>query len=754
MAGDSALQGDSSRPAAAAEAVRTRGRVPIVTAVGALVLGSILVDLLFFTGYFASDDRTYYFTALDILETGRVEDFGLGGMRLTIVGWNMLMILLLGANVQLVAASYVVFHQLTVLCTFLLGRRLLDARAGLLAAYLTAAFPVIVMYTSMILPDVMLGLFCLLSLLAYLRSRELRIEQPGRAWLLFFACGSFVGLGYMTKETALVLLPFFFLAWLTSIRPRAIARSIVHGSAFAIGFFVIFFAEYGALSYLSGRSFWRMSWTVDTPADIAARSQRYGFEPLERLEWVERQLSDDVWPDPMKATAIAALLIFPLWPRRCFSVPLMGLWLFAFLTFGSMSLTQYVPPSIQARYYIPVVPIGTALTGSLGIRLFDLVFKHGLLSNVWVRRTAATLSVLVLLLAGLSAQRGPDAQAGKLYKSDIVRSTADAASVATHGASRPVVLSGTLAHYAEPVYPGPNTPQSAARADEAALEEWLGEGGFSYIELANQAMRREGRWMRAGLGDRFVWPFLQEYLHPPDIPIAPEVPAGVFRRIDSAQSGQLVFGSRIYDVVVDETGRFTEPKSRTASLAAATLALPNLDTGDDPTAVPVVLYHVSARRARSQERRAQHETIDLGASVRESGDRRGAALWRVSGPHISLEGSADDWRLHSSLRRRKYAWLRPSRPLSEAMFQLEPERRYEVTLNVRISGDMELELLIDGLKSLEDAEPVGRLRLRLNSGRTRFGICTSRSSHHYEPLFKIIGPGYLAITEFRITPAD
>jgi len=81
-------------------------------ALAALVAASIAIDLVFFTGFLASDDVLYTTAARRLVESGRLwPDAAAHEARLLMIGWCALAASFFREDVQAVAASFVVFHE-------------------------------------------------------------------------------------------------------------------------------------------------------------------------------------------------------------------------------------------------------------------------------------------------------------------------------------------------------------------------------------------------------------------------------------------------------------------------------------------------------------------------------------------------------------------------------------------------------------------------------------------------------------------
>ncbi|MBU0637300.1 MAG: phospholipid carrier-dependent glycosyltransferase, partial [Planctomycetes bacterium] len=306
-------------------------------ALAAMITLSLAVDLFFFTGFYASDDQQYLRGALSILD-GHFQARGPkhGEMRLTITGWNALVMLLVGpARVQLVAASYVVFHQLLNLVTFALGARLFHPKVGLLAAYVSATIPLLVTFSTMILPDIQMTLWIVLSFLAFHEAYAFR-ERHRRALggFVLVLAGVCAGLAYATKESGLIVLPFFFGLWL-ALEHRHAKRNgqrirrlsaLRYGTLFAVGFALVFLAETAALNALSDRAIVRLGWTVQelAPERVERIERVAGLNPLERLERTHTVLGSETFlPTPLRGLLLFGLIAYPFLRGRPWSLYLL-----------------------------------------------------------------------------------------------------------------------------------------------------------------------------------------------------------------------------------------------------------------------------------------------------------------------------------------------------------------------------------------------------------------------------------------------
>lgn len=92
-----------------------------------------------------------------------------------------------------------------------IGKRLFNFKTGILAGMLLAIFPVDVLYASVVWPDPGFCLFQLVAVWMFLNGLDEGGEHRKYAW--FYGSGFAVGIAYLSKVSALLILPFF-IYWL------------------------------------------------------------------------------------------------------------------------------------------------------------------------------------------------------------------------------------------------------------------------------------------------------------------------------------------------------------------------------------------------------------------------------------------------------------------------------------------------------------------------------------------------------------
>ncbi|HLF94984.1 MAG TPA: glycosyltransferase family 39 protein [Planctomycetota bacterium] len=170
---------------------------------GAILLAALILRILLYHGFAASDDITYHEEADRLLDgTYRLTDpeLDLKGLRFGILVPLALLKSFLPA--PLASAVLTIGASLgSIVAVFFLGRRFRSERAGLAAAALLAAAPLSIQMSTCLFPEVLVTFTMLGSLLLFMRARPVPAA----------VAGVLAGLALTQKENAFYWIPFF--AW-------------------------------------------------------------------------------------------------------------------------------------------------------------------------------------------------------------------------------------------------------------------------------------------------------------------------------------------------------------------------------------------------------------------------------------------------------------------------------------------------------------------------------------------------------------
>jgi hypothetical protein len=414
----------------------------------AILLFALVTDLIFYTGFYASDDRQYIRGAWQLAESGRLSYITTGTVRMTFLVPLALVAKLTDHNLFLMAASFVLYHLLVIVGTYWAGRLIHAPYTGLLAAGLIAVCPLAVLFATMIVPEHLLAALSLLAAGCVLVARTRLIGDDPRArsagalcclagFLFVLACG--------TKITAVVLAPVFA-ALILSSAPRAPLRLVLRaGLLFAIGaavagllLWVVFYAATGLYSPVQDQ---RMAKMVSTaPERIAAKPYDSFRGRTSRL--IGYATNKEYLGLPAVAVLLA-LVGYPLSRGRSWGLYLAFIWVCAYMTWGTFSLTRYMPPPVQIRYFIFALPLLMIIVAFVAVSAARALWRR-LGVNRLARRALAGLAVLACCLIVAECYKSLNQLAGKRYFAREAYAMAYALDFAAYQGGRPVVLSRRL----------------------------------------------------------------------------------------------------------------------------------------------------------------------------------------------------------------------------------------------------------------------------------------------------------------------
>ncbi len=720
-----------------------------------VILFSTALDLWFFTGFYASDDISYFGYAVNFLRDEHYH-VGFGNSRLILIGWNLLWISVFGWNVQIIAATYILFHQALNLFVFLLARRLFNRNVGLIAVYVTATLPMIVTFSTLISPDIPLACFCILSLYAFLRGLDERRKEcvrPACLWLLL--AGVSVGFTYMAKESGLVLLPFYFVFWMVAERREGRSAALVRGAAFAAGFFIVLIAETAVLSHLDQKLCFRLGLSTQQIGTVSHELRKtHGTDPLERLKTVNQQINPVCVPPGFKVLVCAGLQLCPFVCRRCWPVHLLAVWLFAYFTWGTMKFTEYAPPSIQPRYYIPVAALLIIVCAAAFTDVFDRIVRR--VKHPRWRTLARVVAVALVVAYPLTALIGPDQVAGKMYKAAIVGSATRAIQHAAQQDDRPIILSDYLTTRMYRLTQAASVNRVTTNNEilgRSRREAMLATGGWYFVAVSPRRIPRkpgpgslntamhwfvdhyasnitdEGVTHLPRCGNRVVWSMLP--------PFTPMVECGS------------------YQLSARQIQRFGLPTNRSLDWAAQHLRLLNdCVIAPDPSAHSVLLLDIVSKKLPSLPHAKEQDSLcEFALNVQEwtAGDAFAERLSKSEAGGFSLiRLGADDG----------HTWLTPrsDSPLSQLI--VGPEAYCEFDVDVEMSGSLSADLIIDAAEAgasspqagspYSQVEPAARRRIELNQGENSLRFRIAGGLLRCKPAFEVRGEGRFSVNRFAV----
>lgn len=743
----------------------------------AILVLSTLIDLFFFTGFYSSDDIDYLSLAHHVLQQGQLPDDARlqGAYRIVVLGWNFFVMWLLGPKAQVVAGSYILFHQLLNALTYLLAARVFDRRTALVAAYLTALCPMLISFSTAILPDIPLTCFFVLSLYAFLRAydpgRDAGVKAPvSPLWM--FISGAAVGLAYLSKESGLVLLPFYFFLWLIFSRKRRLPTILALGTMFVLGVAFCAFLEWGLLSYLKHQSFVRLNATAvqELDQDIRDHIARYGMDPLERLGWVKRRLNEffafiPVW---FNIILLVGLVAYPLLRRSRWPILLLPLWVFIYQTWGTMRLTEYFPPSIKVRYYMPIIPFFAIIGAFVLVTLLRTLIEKT--KPRALRRFLQAIAIALIIVLPLPGLRVADEKAGRLYRSAEIGGIVSAVRwTVNQGGQEPIVVSAYTSHRLFGML-FDRQPDRLRHARDLGQEQFfalLDTGGFYYLDIP----KRYKRGMPNSDVDALLRFVISERIEPlPAEPVFADV--AVYWSPETPGINRFKVGG--YEGCAQKIGWFHHLTKRSAE---AQVLFGNSMVRSrhvkSPGARAVQLCRISGRRTQSASETPAvirldntpvsplNGTTEAAEFQSETNLTRDSQQWRImfpskfspttapaeSPPFEKIDRDSSGPKLELNFDAGVYLWLVPAKGHE---MSLDTCCRYDFLLDVTVQGSVKAELRFEMFKDPARKHRLMQKRIPLKNGMTQFGAWTDGNPVYIKPAFKVSGNGTFALNSFIV----
>jgi 4-amino-4-deoxy-L-arabinose transferase-like glycosyltransferase len=316
-----------------------------------ILMFALFLRLYFFVGLNWSDDIRYAYDAHRVLNGEYYLGNFLPSLRIGMIYPITFFYSLFGIN----DISLILYPLLTslgcIVVIFYLGKMLFDEKVGLLSSFFLAFFPLDVIYATWSLPDIPVAFFCALSVLLFLKAKNIDTKIFNRfdkSKLLFFISGTLIGFSYLNKVSGAIILFFLFL-YIIYILVKKRDKKFDYLFLF-FGFFFILIIE-GLFYYFNNGDFFTRYNVVSsyyTPNWSGVNSD-LGFYPMLMFN-INRNLSFNFDNPYFVEYGLFYYFIFLSFIYITFkknkNAILCLFWfviLFLYLGFGSMSMTSYLP---------------------------------------------------------------------------------------------------------------------------------------------------------------------------------------------------------------------------------------------------------------------------------------------------------------------------------------------------------------------------------------------------------------------------
>ena len=353
-----------------------------------IVLFAIILRLTFFSGIGASDDLTYTRYAYEASQNSYSFPANHHGTRLGLIYpvgflYNMFGVNEFSSNIFVFLVSIA-----GIVLLFYFGKIFFNEKVGLTAAFLLSFFPLDVVFATKLLSDFPSAFFLGLSVFFFLLGEKSLDKIKAR--LSYLLSGISIGIAYTIRETTLLLL-LFFLAYVIFYKKIKVNYGLIF-----IGFVIIFAIETGVFYLNTGDLLYRShSHSAAYESVLENAGPFRGTFPSSLFHYPYILLTGN----NLGFFYIFVFLVsiyFVVMKRKQTYPFMLWLWiLLSYLSFGTSSLTQYVPFPGAARY-LAIVTIPALLLLAVFLTEKELIIKKVFMPSILALLFISSLGFLYL----------------------------------------------------------------------------------------------------------------------------------------------------------------------------------------------------------------------------------------------------------------------------------------------------------------------------------------------------------------------
>lgn len=340
-----------------------------IGAVAIIILLALALRLLFFVGMARTDDYHYAQAAYN-LANGSYQVSG-GSLhhqaRLAIVLPVAASFHLLGVNEYAAELWPLVCSLGSIIVIFYLGKLLFGQRTGLVAALLLSFFPLEVLYSTQLLPDVIQPFLLAMSVLFFLKGQDANSSSASYTW----SCLSWltIGAAFFARESGVVIV-LFHVAYI--LYNRTVRREYLMAAA-----------TMGALTVLAGLIYSRLQ--GDPLVGLRYIAQLIQLGTAEHLYGAARNLAEQ-WPEYIRVlvtgpyfvhfTILTIIAFVYLLRRREKHLYVPALWLLALLSY--LEILSSIHYMRRLDRYLTILTIPSLLMVARFLSVFVTRGRKGL----------------------------------------------------------------------------------------------------------------------------------------------------------------------------------------------------------------------------------------------------------------------------------------------------------------------------------------------------------------------------------------
>ncbi|MBU1203890.1 MAG: glycosyltransferase family 39 protein [Nanoarchaeota archaeon] len=347
---------------------------PRIPKIAVILLIALLLRIIFFTGFNASDDYVLLKTADDLNKNKMDFDeiFNPISIRLTLLYPISFLIRLVGINDITISILPLLCSIGTIFLTYLIAKKLFNKKTALLSATLLSFFPLEVLHGSILVAETIGSFLMLLGIYLFLLDKKMN----------YFLSGVLIGLAYVTKVTFVFVLPLLLL-YLLYLKKKIVKEHI----CLILGFLLILIPELIFFYIKTGNVLFRYELIRNFTSLITPEKTQLLKEVLFRYPYITLNpinFQVGLFFYLFYTCVIVAIIkkIKKLYPLIIFAA-----FFVLYLNFGSTQLTQYIPLPRSIRYFMMV---SAPLTLISSYTLTNLKHK--------IRKTIIPLVLTILII--------------------------------------------------------------------------------------------------------------------------------------------------------------------------------------------------------------------------------------------------------------------------------------------------------------------------------------------------------------------
>lgn len=348
-----------------------------------ILILALVLDLLFYTGYYASDDRSLY-TIAYLLAQEKFEfiqsssaltficdglSFDFGGLRFVITIPLALIFKITSGSFFWLCFYFIIYHLGIVILTFKLGKLIHNWKVGIIAAFLIATLPLMYIFAGSMLPDIPLTFWILASgyMLFKLYKNKNKYNYNKKFSLynkstFLIIAGFLLGLAYSAKISALIFVIPFFMIIINSSKKFFDFDTLKSLMYYLLGFLLFVCIETCILSYFFDGFNTRIG-LLFISTDGSSQTQMFEISKYPSIftfyksRFIEAH-NDLQWPLSHFTLYIIyfCLIVYPIIKNSSKLLYITFLWPLLYLIIGIYSFSIYSVSSIQPRYFTIIMP--------------------------------------------------------------------------------------------------------------------------------------------------------------------------------------------------------------------------------------------------------------------------------------------------------------------------------------------------------------------------------------------------------------